>query len=175
MAMHENIALIGRLVRTGRTKEASVLATRLVSAYGNEPRAWRERAFVRAMRGHHAGSIADMSKAISLSEFSLLDALFSRGVSLFKLGMYRRAVDDFSRTIALGDMVMMKSHRIQAHFFRAECYVRLKDFKAAREDCEHVPADYKTWTDRLMSRSELQADCGRVVKASVPRIGKSRR
>jgi tetratricopeptide (TPR) repeat protein len=157
--MHERIARIQRLVRSGRTQEASVLAARLVLDYAGEPRAWRERAFVRAMQGHHAASIRDMSKAIALNEFSLLDALFSRGVSSFKLRRYRLAVADFSRAIALGDIFKMKCHRIQAHFFRAECYVRLKHFKEARQDCEHVPAQYQTWTYRLRSRSELLADC----------------
>src|SRR5438105_1488787 len=162
--MHEMIERIRKLVRSGKTNKASVLATRLTSDYASEPRAWRERAFVKTMQGHHAASISDMSKAIALNEFRLLDDIFSRGVSSFKLGRYKRAVTDFSRTIALGELFQVKSQCTQAHFFPAECYVRLKKFRQARLDCGKVPAEYQTWTYGLRSKRDVLADCGQLPK-----------
>lgn len=157
--MDEMIVSIRKLIDANSLKNANQLATRLTSEYSSEPRAWRERAFVKTMQGRHTASISDMTKAIALNAMRSLDYIFTRAISWFRLGNYKNAVDDFTQTIALGEFFKMDSHRVQAHLFRADCFVRLKKFTEAQADCLHLPDDFSTWTDSLRSKKDILKDC----------------
>ena len=154
---------IDKLVKGGQLKQAGILATRLILEHSSEPRAWRERAFVKRLQDRHGEAIADMTKAIALNEFRLLDDMFTRGVSWFKMRRYKDAVDDFTRTIELSVFFKTESHRIQAYFFRADCYISLNKFIEAQADCEHVPEEFKTWTDKLKSKKDILAACSKAL------------
>jgi len=92
------------------------------------------------------------------------DFFYTRGRLLFEETRYRDAVSDFTKVIELCDYHSSDYYRGGAHIFRADAYVRLKEFDKAKADCKHVKDDKPIWTDKLRTRADILADC--VVKGS---------
>lgn len=44
-------------------------------------------------------------------------------------------------------------------FLRADAFVRIKEFDKAKNDCDCILGEYKTWTDRLRTKHDILSDC----------------
>ena len=157
--MEQLVERIRNLLERGKTREAGNLATQLIRLHADNPQAWRERALVRRAQRRYAGAMADIQKAIALNDFWSLNYRFTKGLISFKMAKYRTAIDEFTQTIALGKFLGVESFQVEAHFFRAECYMRMKKFAKAQADCKNVPDDFRTWTDKLRTKEDLLSEC----------------
>lgn len=87
------------------------------------------------------------------------DYYYTRGILFFKISRYTEAVRDFTEVLRLCDFHNSNYYREGAHFFRADAYVRLKQYDEARADCAHVRDDFQTWTDSLRTKECILNEC----------------
>ncbi len=88
---------------------------------------------------HYQLALADLDKVLSLEPHSVVYA--ARGRVLCALGRYREALDDYNRAEALDPEGWAGAF---GHLYRADCYARLGNEKAALEDCAEL--DDQHWT-----------------------------
>ena len=84
---------------------------------------------------------------------------YMRGIALFHSGKLQDSVRDFSKVIQLCEVNAWGYYREPAYFFRADAYVKLREFEKARSDCTHVSDGMRTWTDRLKCKADILAEC----------------
>lgn len=156
--LKSKLQAISELARKENYVEAIRRVDQLIREYPDEPWTWRTRAYVNSRQGNEDEAISDLSNAIERSD-NEPDFYYSRGIILFEEGRHREAVSDFTKVIELSDLHGSDYYREGAYFFRADSYVRLKEFARAKDDCLHVRDDMRTWTDRLRTKAEILADC----------------
>jgi tetratricopeptide (TPR) repeat protein len=156
--MKEKLEQITELAKREDYPTALALIDKLTAEFPNEAKVWTTKAFVNGHKGDLTAAVDDWTKAIKLVEEP--HYVYMRGIELFKLRKYKEAVSDFTRVIELCDFYKSDYYREGAYFFRADAYVRLKQFEKARADCLHVNDDMRTWTDKLRTKTEILAECG---------------
>jgi tetratricopeptide (TPR) repeat protein len=132
----------------------------LAAKYPDEAQIWELRAHIFRQQGDVERAIVERSKAIQLSGKEP-HYFYIRGIDFFGLGKYRQAVSDFTKVIELCDYHKSDYYRQGAYLFRADAFVRLKEYKLARADCEQVDDKMRTWTDRIRTKAEILAECAR--------------
>lgn len=130
----------------------------LAARYPAEPAIWAAQAHYQTQRGDFAAAAAAWSHAIAISEKEP-HYYYMRGIVQFRSGKLRDAVRDFSTVIELCDQHGWGYYREPAYFFRADAYVKLKEFEKARSDCTHVSDEMRTWTDKLKCKADILAEC----------------
>jgi tetratricopeptide (TPR) repeat protein len=156
--LKSKLQAISELARKEDYLEAIRRVDQLIMEYPAEPWTWKTRAYVNSRQGNENAAIADLTNAIERSDKEP-DFYYSRGVIMFQEGRYREAVEDFTRVIYLSDLHEFLYYREEAYFFRADSYVRLKEFARAKDDCLHVRDGMRTWTDGLRTKADILADC----------------
>ncbi len=154
----DTLRRVDSLVRNGDCDTAKALLDGLLTNDPNCVQALAKRAYVHDSAGRVEAAIRDVSAAIAIcdSEPALFD---KRARLLFRAQLYRDAVADCTRALALCDQHQNDYYRAPAHFLRADAYIRLKDFNRATDDLALVPDGHTAWTDRLRNKTELVADC----------------
>ena len=146
------------LAKAEKYKGAFDLLDQFCSNYPQEAQAFATRAYVHAHKGNPSSAIADWSKAIELRanepHFFLM-----RGIEFLKSAIPNNAISDFTRVLDLCDHYDSNYYRSAAYLCRADGYLRLNKILEARLDCERVPASQRLWTDRLISRESILAEC----------------
>lgn len=128
--------------------------------YQEEPKIWETRGFVLSRAGDGEAAIAAYSKALSMSAQEP-HPFYMRGIVYFEMGSFSEAISDFTKVLELCDFYQSDYYRASAHGFRADAYIRLKDFKNALAECNHVPDGWSEWTDKLRCKADLLAECAR--------------
>jgi tetratricopeptide (TPR) repeat protein len=144
--------------QAGRNEESLSALSQLAAEHPTEPMVWTARATIRAHLRDIEGAIADWSRAINLRDEEP-HYFYMRGIDLFQIGRYEEAVLDFTRVIDLCELHNSAYYREPAHFFRAETFLRLREFRKAKLDCQHVSDDMTTWTDKLRSKADILSEC----------------
>lgn len=155
------IAACTRLINTGRLSRAQ-----LAHAYRSRGRAYNNLYWSKE-DNHFTQAIADLNKAISL-EPSSADGFYIRGDSYSLIGMFDKAIDDFSQAIKLyprGATVFRKgdafSRRGLAYHGKAVHTSAPIDYeydskRAIADYTEAIRLNPKDWTD-LCNRSHIYA------------------
>lgn len=120
--------------------------------------AWASRAYVNGRRGFLEFAICDWSKAITFCG-NEPHYFYMRGIDYFNLRKYIEAINDFTMVIEICDSHKNTYYKEPAYFFRADAYVRIKNFEKAKADCIHVSDEFTTWTDRKRCKADILADC----------------
>ena len=117
-------------------------------------RLYSARAYVNYRKGDSAQAIADINLAIEKNPKEP-HYFYIYGIYLFECGRYDDAIKQFSTAIQLSKDYGSVYYLTPSYFFRADCYVRLKEYEKALADCENIPQETAIWTDRLKSKSEI--------------------
>jgi tetratricopeptide (TPR) repeat protein len=158
--MKAELRKIDNLVRLDQYEEALRQIDRLAEKHPREAKVWAKRSYVNARKGDSQAAIDDVSKAIAISELEPA-YFYKRGLLLFEVGKFRDGISDFSKVVELCDYHDSDYYREPAYFFRAECHVRLGQYREARADCEHISDGMRTWTDSLRSKEDILKECTR--------------
>jgi tetratricopeptide (TPR) repeat protein len=157
--LESELKKITDLARAENYEAALRRIDQLAAEWPNEPKIWAERAFVNERQGDREAALCDLARTIALCNDEP-HHFYIRGILLFQLGRYDEAICDFTKVLELCDYHKSNYYRSPAHFFRADAYLRLKQYKKAKADCEHVRDDMCTWTDRLRTKADILAECG---------------
>ncbi len=149
---------IEKLAFAQKHEEALRRVDALAASYPEEPGVWFTRGYVNSRLGDLPAAISDLSKCIELREVEP-DDFFTRGRFLFKSGRYEEAIRDFTHVLQLCDSYNSDYYRQAAYFFRADAYVRLGQYKKARDDCRQVVDRGPVWTDKLRTIEEILNEC----------------
>jgi tetratricopeptide (TPR) repeat protein len=152
------IKAIDEMARAARYVPARRRLAQLMEQYPGEASVFSCSAYVNSRSGNNAAALRDISAAIALSNLET-DYHYVRGKLHFKTACYDKAICDFTEVIRLCDLHKSDYYRENAYFFRADAYIRTKNYDHAKRDCEHVTDGFRTWTDRLRSKQELLAEC----------------
>jgi tetratricopeptide (TPR) repeat protein len=155
--LKNELGKISALGKAGNYAEAIQRLDELAAANPNEPKIWAERAWVNARQGKPEAAIEDWSEAIALREEP--HYFYMRGIDWFGMGRYKEAVSDFTKVIELCDFYKSDYYREPAYFFRADAYLRLKEFMKAQRDCSHVSDGMRTWADKIRCKADILAEC----------------
>jgi tetratricopeptide (TPR) repeat protein len=145
------------------------MAEELVRTDPDSPDGYWSRYQARARLQQYELALADLNKVLSLEEKWIIYE--SRGNVLRALGRYQDALEDFNRAEALDPADWGGGF---GHLFRADCYARLGNEKAALEDCAALRDDH--WTPGLLGapagdKIQVTAEIRRLVaKARRPRL-----
>jgi tetratricopeptide (TPR) repeat protein len=164
--MHEELNnLISRakeLVKDKDSEKAMSLANELVKRYVNEAKAWALRGHLHALNSEYIEAASDLTQAININPTEIY-YLYSRGRYRFAVHDNKSAVEDFTKGLDLCALHKKDDFREELHFWRAETLLRLGKKTEALSDLDQVPEDdYTSWTDRLRTKAELVADCGKL-------------
>jgi tetratricopeptide (TPR) repeat protein len=146
------------LASSGSYAEAMEILDKLVAEQPEEAKAWAARAHVSGRERKLEAAIRDWSEAIRFMDKEP-HYFYMRGIDLLSAAKYAEALADFSTVIELCDYHRSDYYREPAHFFRAETYLRLKDFARARADCEHVSDEMQTWVNGHRCKADILAEC----------------
>src|SRR5689334_6881992 len=149
---------IAALADAGKFEEALQGTENVLEQFPSRPEVWQLRAHIFRQQGDIGRAINERTKAIELSGKEP-HYFYMRGIDLFGLGKYEQAVSDFTKIIELCDYYKSDYYREGAYFFRADAYVRLKEYELARADCARVRDDFRTWTDRIRTKTDILAEC----------------
>lgn len=152
------LKLVEQLARQDNYPEAIRRLDEIQAIAPKEARVWATRAYVNGRRADRDETIASWTRAIALCDRQP-HYFYMRGIELFHLARFREAIADFTRVIDLCDSYSSDYYRAGAYFFRADAHLRLKEFEQAKSDCDHVPDDMRTWTDRIRTKAEILALC----------------
>ncbi|MGZ4828198.1 MAG: tetratricopeptide repeat protein [Candidatus Angelobacter sp.] len=150
------------LVKDKDSEKAMSLANELVKRYSNEARVWALRGHMHALNSKYTEAASDLTQAININPTEIY-YFYSRGRYRFAIHDNESAVDDFTNGLNLCDLHQKDDFREELHFWRAETLLRLGKKTEALSDLDHVPEDgYTSWTDRLRTKAQLVADCGKL-------------
>ena len=155
------IAKAKQLEKNGDEQGAMSLAEQLLASHMNDIRVWLLHAHLHALSRNYIDAVADMSRAI---EINVLEPhlFFTRGTYRFALGEDKLAVEDFTEGLRLCDYHKNDYYRDTMYFWRAEALLKLGKKVEALSDLASVPDDFQFWTDKLRTKADLIADCGRL-------------
>jgi tetratricopeptide (TPR) repeat protein len=152
------IARTKALAKERRYDEAISLATDLVQRYPNEMKVWSSRAYLYGCKNDFELAVADLTRAIDINGMEPV-LFFDRGSYQSRVGRFGAAVEDFGRGLALCDHYRDDYYRETLYFFRAEALIELGRKREALQDLSQVRDDFRFWTYKLRTKSELQAQC----------------
>jgi tetratricopeptide (TPR) repeat protein len=127
-----------KLLRTHPEKYLA-FAQELVGANPESPDAYYYRYQAYDALGYYELALVDLDKVLSLAPHSVVYDAKAR--VLAALGRYREALDNYNRAEALDPEGWAGAF---GHLFRADCYARLGNEKAALADCAELSDDH--WT-----------------------------
>jgi tetratricopeptide (TPR) repeat protein len=150
------------LVKAKDSRQAMSLANELVKRYSNEAKTWALRGHIHALNSEYIEAASDLTRAININPTEIY-YFYSRGRYRFAIHDNKSAVEDFTKGLDLCDLHKKNDFREELHFWRAETLLRLGKKTEALSDLDQVPEDdYTSWTDRLRTKAELLADCGKL-------------
>ena len=156
--MIEELKQVEELARQDNYSEAILRLDEIQKAAPREARVWATRAYVNSRMGDRDEALASWTQAIALCDREP-HYFYMRGIEFFHLSRYREAIADFTKVIELCDFYSSDYYRAGAYIFRADAHLRLREFDQAKSDCDHVPDDMRTWTDRIRTKAEILALC----------------
>ncbi len=156
--MKTKLREIEGLANAGNYTEALQRLDKLATSNPDDAKIWTTRAHINGHQRNYEEAVADWSKAIALCDKEP-HYFYMRGIDLFLLRKFESAVLDFTKVIELCDYYKSEYYREGAYFFRADAYLRLKEFEKGKSDCTHVSDEMQTWTDKLRCKADLLAEC----------------
>ncbi len=130
----------------------------VAASYPEVAAIWTLRAHFHSQQSNSAAAVADWSKAISICNKEP-HYYYMRGIALFRMSEYDRAVLDFTTVIEFCDLHQSDYYREPAYFFRADALVRIRRYEEAKSDCQHISDSMTTWTDKLRTKADILREC----------------
>jgi tetratricopeptide (TPR) repeat protein len=124
--------------------DALRLYSDLIEKYPTDPKGYRKRSHLYAKMELWEEAAQDIGHALSFGPKEPCD-FFTRGRMYLRMNKAKQAYEDLTKTIELGNCYDDHYYTEMAHFFRAECLLRLGRLSEALADCEHVREDMKTF------------------------------
>lgn len=125
------------LSRNGNYQEALNICSKFIEENFECYEGYEARSAIYFRQGSHDEALADIAKVIELVP-NKPSPYFRRGRWRIKIGDNAGAAADFSKVIELDDGYFGET----AYFYRAEAYLRCKEYDKAIEDCEKVSGDF---------------------------------
>ena len=116
---------------------------------------YRERAAIKQHMKDLDGAILDLESVISRFDREPGD-FHSLGILLLQNGATVKAIDAFSRAIALGDEADFHYYTDSSLLFRADAHLKRTNFADALADVMRLPAGYKVYISGSGMRSKEQ-------------------
>lgn len=149
------------LAQLNRTEEAEGELSRYIKDGGEDPRAWIERARMRARLNRLKEAVSDYDKALATSDD--LDAYIERGAIQEKLGRLEDAAAGYQQGLAR----MPRSVVLQIPFVRVE--TARKRYPAAIRLIDEAMATAPVKTDWYLRRADVHAAAGNKSAAQADR------
>jgi len=125
-----------------------------LSECADDNRIWAAIAHLQFKTGKPQLAIDNISEAINLCGIEP-HYYYTRGQYYFTAANFTEAIFDFTKTIDYCDIYHSDYYRFGALFFRSDAYLRLGKLSEAQADCNNIPDDMCTWTDRLRHKEDL--------------------
>lgn len=158
MKLEATIEQIRQLVKREKYSEAIELADHYLVNNPKEAQMWSSKSYVNAQAGDILGAIDDVSQAIALAPDEPA-YWYKRGQYWFEKEDYKQAIVDFSHTIEASHKHGTSYYVGPAYLFRADSYLRIGELQKARDDCQQIPNDLRTWTDRIRTKEAIVKEC----------------
>jgi tetratricopeptide (TPR) repeat protein len=171
-SIEHQLAEIESLIKKGETNAIRRFDD-LAAKYPKEPAIRIAQAHALTGQRDFASAAMAWSHAIAISD-NEPHYYYMRGIALFHSGKLLDSVEDFSKVIDLCEQHAWNYYREPAYFFRADAYVKLREFEKACSDCTHVSDGMRTWTDKLKCKADILAECERTRRAKPDRKLKSK-
>ena len=137
------------------------LASDLTQQYPRETAVWSLRAYLHGLIRDHSKAIEDLTHAIEINGMEP-KLFFDRGIEELAVQHNQAAADDFTTGLKLCDHYGDDYYREALHFLRAEALLGLARKQLAIADLQHVREDFKFWTFKLRTKSELVEACAKL-------------
>jgi tetratricopeptide (TPR) repeat protein len=158
-SLERKIRTAEQLARSCDIAAALAIADEVLVEAPSSLRSWMLRAFVHELAENHAAARADLSSAIEL-EPKEPHLFYTRGRMSYLLGDFADALEDFSEALRLGQIHENDYYDQEVSFWRAATFVALGNFEAARADLSRVNDGFCTWTNGMLTKADLLAQCG---------------
>jgi tetratricopeptide (TPR) repeat protein len=130
---------------------------------------YRKRAAIHEHMGDVKKAISDLKHVISKYKEEPAD-YYGLGLLQLKHGCLEDAIDSFSGAIESGNKANNDYYKYGSYLFRAETYLKIKEYNKAISDCNKLPAGYKTYISGVGMRSKEE-----IIDESIHLISKKRK
>lgn len=148
-----------QLARKCDIEAALAVLNEVIAEAPGEMRAWTLRAFVDELAENHSAAREDLTRAIQI-EAKEPNLFYTRGRMAYLMADFHAALADFNEGVRLGKLHQNDYYEQELYFWRAATLVAIGDVDRAREDLTHVNDGFCTWTNGLLSKADLLAQCG---------------
>lgn len=148
---------VRELANAKKLEQAVDKATSYLALDHENGRLYAVRAYAYARGRNYCKAIEDLTQAMHLLKEP--HYAYMRGQYYFREKKYTEAVSDFTTAMQWGRACDSFYYEHPALFFRAECWLRLRDPAAAKLDLGRVPEGTKIWTSKMRTREELLQVC----------------